>query len=119
MDTKRTDNFAWVDWLRAEREKREWSQSDLARKVGITRQTVNDYESRRRTNPDEKILVRISVVLGYPPEHLPRLAGLLPPAIHIDEDMEQIMHEVEKLTKEDQREVLAYIRMRRNLRKGK
>jgi Predicted transcriptional regulators len=47
MDTK--NDFAWVEWIVEEREKREWNQSTLARKVGITRQTVNDYESRRRT----------------------------------------------------------------------
>jgi transcriptional regulator with XRE-family HTH domain len=117
MDTK--DNFAWVEWIVAEREKREWSQSDLARKVGVTRQTINDYESRRRTNPDEKILVKISQTFGYPPEFLSRLAGQLPPALEMSEEMEQIMREVEKLPKDDQQEVLAFIRMKRNLRKSK
>jgi len=60
--------------------------------------------------------VRISAVFGYPPEYLSRLAGQLPPAINIDEEMEQILHEIAKLNKADQREVLAYIRMKRNLR---
>ena len=118
-DTKQRDHFAWVEWIIDEREKREWSQADLARKVGVTRQTINDYESRRRANPDERILVKISTVFGYPPEYLSRLAGQLPPALEIDEDMEQIMRELEKLTKTEQQEVLAFIRMKRNLRPKK
>lgn len=115
-DVKNKDTFAWVEWIIGEREKREWSQSDLARKVGVTRQTINDYESRRRTNPDEKILVKISQAFGYPPEHLPRLAGQLPPAVDISEEISQIIHEVEKLSRQDQSEVLAFIRMLNNLR---
>ena len=119
MDTKERDSFAWVEWIVEEREKREWSQADLARKVGVTRQTINDYESRRRTSPDEKILVKISQTFGYPPEFLSRLAGQLPPALEMTEDMEQIMREAEKLNKEDQQEVLAFIRMKQNRRKSK
>lgn len=119
MDTQERDSFAWVEWIIEEREKREWSQSDLARRVGVTRQTINDYESRRRTNPDEKILVKISQTFGYPPEYLSRLAGQLPPALQMSEDMEQIMREVEKLSRDDQLEVLAFIRMKANLRRKK
>lgn len=119
MDTKEKDTFAWVEWIIEEREKHEWSQADLARKVGVTRQTINDYESRRRTQPDEKILVKISSVFGYPPEYLSRLAGQLPPALNMSEDMEKIMRDVEKLPKQDQQEVLAFIRMKINLRKAK
>jgi transcriptional regulator with XRE-family HTH domain len=78
-DKMTTDNFAWVDWIISEREKRVWSQADLARKADIKRQTINGYEGRRRTNPDEKVLVKISQAFGYHPEHLPRMAGLLPP----------------------------------------
>ena len=56
-----------------------WSQSELARRAGVTRQTINDYESMRRLEPDQKILVKISQALGFPPDHLPRLVGNLPP----------------------------------------
>ena len=87
---KAPDKWAWVEWMVAEREKREWSQSDLARKADITRQTVNDYESRRRANPDEQILMRISTALGYPPVYLPRLAGIYPAEPNIDEQIEDL-----------------------------
>lgn len=90
MDTQ--NNFAWVEWIVDEREKREWSQSDLARKVGVSRQTINDYESRRRVTPDEGILSRISVEFGYPDDYLPRLAGLLPARRNEDEGQKRLDH---------------------------
>jgi len=77
--TMNKDLFQWVDWMVREREKQDLSQADLARKTGLTRTAISDYEKRQRANPSIKALVKISVALGYPPEHLPRLAGLLPP----------------------------------------
>lgn len=72
------DKFNWVEWMIEKREAKGWSQSDLAEKVGTTRQTINDYERRRRKNPDEAILSKISEVFGEADDYLPRLAGLLP-----------------------------------------
>lgn len=92
------DNFRWVEWIIGERQKREWSQADLARKVGVTRQTINDYESRRRTNPDERILVKISQAFGYHPEYLPRMAGLLPPEPEHDPWIEKTSHKLQQLS---------------------
>ncbi len=90
IDIMKVDTFAWVEWMIAERQRREWSQADLARKADVTRQTINDYESRRRANPDPRILSRISEVLGFPPEHLPRMAGLLPPSVEMNPEIKQI-----------------------------
>jgi transcriptional regulator with XRE-family HTH domain len=72
------DQFAWVEWLIKEREEQGLSQADLARKTGLTRTTISDYERRQRANPDIEALWKISTALGYPDDFLPRLAGLLP-----------------------------------------
>lgn len=72
------DKFTWVEWIVEKRETKGWSQAQLAEKVGTTRQTINDYERRRRKNPDEAILAKISEVFGEADDYLPRLAGLLP-----------------------------------------
>lgn len=96
-DKMETDSFAWVEWIIAEREKHDWSQADLARKAGIKRQTINGYESRRRTNPDEKVLVKISQALGYHPEFLPRLAGLLPPEPDKDPWIEKMNAKLQRI----------------------
>lgn len=115
-DTKK-DSFAWVEWIISEREKQGLSQAELARKAGLTRQTINDYESHRRANPDTKVLVKISKALGYPPEHLQRIVGILPPDKSTSDEIKQIIHEVEDLSKEEQQEFLSYIRWRNNQRK--
>ena len=86
------DEFAWVEWMKAERIKKQWSQTDLANEAHTTRQTINDYESKRRTKPDEKILGRISVALGYPADHLLRIARMLPPEPVKDETLYRIEH---------------------------
>ncbi len=119
IDIMKVDTFAWVEWMIAERQRREWSQADLARKADVTRQTINDYESRRRANPDPRILSRISEVLGFPPEHLPRMAGLLPPSVEMNPEIKQIIHEAQDMSKDEQQEVLTYIRYRNNQRKKK
>lgn len=76
MDTS-SEAFAWVDWMVAEREKQGMSQADLARKSKLTRTTISDYEKRIRPFPNVTALSRISEALGYPPNHLPKLAGLI------------------------------------------
>ena len=87
-----TDSFAWVEWLVAERERQSLTQSDLAKLAGLERATINGYERRRRANPDAESLAHISIALGYPPEFLPRLAKILPPAPDADPLLDQINH---------------------------
>lgn len=114
MDTKK-DQFAWVDWMIAERQKYGWSQSDLARRAKATRQTINDYEMRRRVEPDEKILARISIALSYPPDHLPRLANLLPPEPLETKLTRQITHLTNQLPTQEQEDILEFIKFRLRL----
>lgn len=87
-----TDSFAWVEWLIAEREAKGMTQADLARAANLTRTAISDYENRQRANPQTEALVKISVALGYPPEYLPRLAGILPPEPEADPVLDQISH---------------------------
>lgn len=108
------DNFG--EWLVQELEDRELSQSDLARMSGLSRGTLSNIISGARGRGPES-LSAIAKALKLPTEKIYRAAGLLPPAIKADEDMEQILHEIAKLPKDDQREVLAFIRMKNNLRK--
>jgi transcriptional regulator with XRE-family HTH domain len=113
MDT----NFS--DWLSTKMREREWSQSDLARAAGLTRQAISYYLSEKSKQPDEFALQRIAHALKLPPEQVYRAAGILPQKPDLDEEIEQIVHEAAKLPKADREEVLAYIRMKNNLRKKK
>lgn len=117
MDKMEADTFAWVDWMIAERERREWTQADLARKAGTTRQTINGYESRRRADPDVEILGNISKALGYSALHLPRLAGLIPAEAGTDSEIEDIIEALGDFSKREKQELLAYINFLKNQRK--
>ena len=55
--------------LRALREARGWSQSNLALTAGLTRTTVGDYE-RGTTSPTPETLRRLARALGVPVREL-------------------------------------------------
>jgi transcriptional regulator with XRE-family HTH domain len=119
MDKTTTDEFGWADFIVEEREKHGWSQADLARKVGSTRQTIHNYESRRRADLDIEILSRISKAFGYGSLHLPRMAGLVPGEVQTDTETDDIVEALEDFTKREKQELLAYINFLRNQRKNK
>lgn len=114
---KASANVDWVDFIIGEREKRGWSQADPAEKIGSTRQTINNYESRRRTTPDEKLLVKISLALGYSALHLPRLAGLIPDEIKTDREIDDIVQALTGFSTDEKKEILAYINFLKNQRR--
>lgn len=66
------------DWLLKELSTRKWSQADLARASGLTRQSISDYVNRRRTNPEPEALVAIAHGFKISPITIFRKAGLLP-----------------------------------------
>jgi len=106
------------DWLVVTLEGRGWTQADLARQAEVSPAAISDIISGRR-KVGKDVATSISKAFKLPPEQVFRAAGLLPPSIEINEDIETIIHEVEKLNKQDQSEILAFIRMKQNLRKKK
>jgi transcriptional regulator with XRE-family HTH domain len=119
MDTTKKDTFIWVDWIIKTRTEKGMTQADLARAAKLTRAAISDYEKRLRTKPDVNSLSRISEALGYPADFLPKLAKQFPDAMEADEETEQIIFEASKLNPQDRAEVIAFIRMKQNLRKKK
>jgi transcriptional regulator with XRE-family HTH domain len=103
-------------WLDNELKERGVSQSELARRANVTRSAVNGVLTGAR-GPGPELAKGISKAFDIPPEHVYREAGLLPPGASIDEFTEQIIHETQGMNKRDKEEVLAYIRMRKNLRR--
>lgn len=67
------------EWLLAEIQFRGLSQSELARKAGLSRQAISDYINRKRSRPDEEALKKIAKGLKLPIETVYRAAGILPP----------------------------------------
>jgi transcriptional regulator with XRE-family HTH domain len=112
------DKVDFAGWLELRLEEQGISQAELARRAGVTRAAINSILTGAR-GPGVELCKGIARALKLPPEQVYRAAGLLPAAVKIDEDIEQILHEVEKLPKADKEEILAFIRMKNNLRKKK
>ena len=55
--------------LRVLRAERNWSQSELARRLGVSRQTVNAIE-RRKYDPSLPLAFKIARVFDHPIEHI-------------------------------------------------
>jgi DNA-binding XRE family transcriptional regulator len=81
----------------------------------LSRTAISDVITGK-ANPGYTLCASIGNALEMPAESVFRVAGLLPENPDIDEERELILHEVAKLTKDDQEEVLAFIQMKRNLR---
>lgn len=71
------DKVNFGDWLKIEREKREWSQSDLARYSGLHRQIINKTESGA-SEPALKTFISLAQAFKISPITIFRIAGLLP-----------------------------------------
>lgn len=71
------DKVNFGDWLKLEREKRDWSQSDLARFSGLHRQIINKTESGV-SEPALKTFIALAQAFKISPITIFRIAGLLP-----------------------------------------
>jgi transcriptional regulator with XRE-family HTH domain len=109
-------NFA--EWLNNEMKTRNMNQVELAQKSGVTTAQISRILSGQR-GAEGKTLVAIAKGLRLPAEQVFRKAGLLPPATKSDEETERIIYETADLTEQEKQEVLAFINMKRNLRKRK
>lgn len=105
-------------WLVTELESRDISQSELARQAGISRGTLSNIISGARGRGPDTLLA-IARALKIPPEQVYREAGILPARPDINETQEKIIYELQNLNDQDQQEILAFIRMKNNLRKKK
>lgn len=111
-------NIDFGNWIVREIGERNMSQADLARLAGVTRTAISDVVNGRR-NPGSDLAQGIAKAFSIPPEEVFRIAGLLPPKPGLDDEVERIVHEVSSMSDQDKAEVLAYIRMKKNIRKKK
>jgi len=109
-------NKTFPQWILNQLENREWSRAELARRAGLSRTAISDVITGK-ANAGYTLCVSVANALELPQESTLRAAGLLPSDPDIDEEIEQILYDVAKLSKSDQEEVLAFIRMKNELRK--
>ncbi len=85
-------------WLEKQRTDRDWSQSELSRVAGVSRQVISDYEGYKRKYFDEDILNKLARAFKLPPELVFRAAGLMDPAIESDTWVEEMNHKIKLLS---------------------
>ena len=85
------DNFG--AWLLQELERREMSQSELSRVSGLSRGTLSNLISGTRGRGPDSIEA-IARAFKMPPEHVFRMAGLLPQKADTDEWVEEMNHKM-------------------------
>jgi transcriptional regulator with XRE-family HTH domain len=105
----------FADWLTQELNQRDMSPADLARAMRKDQGIISRL-LRGERNPNPETLTAIARALRLPPETVFRAAGLLPPVSEVDELKADIIDLTAQMSREEQREVLEYLRMKRRLR---
>jgi len=109
-----SDRLDFSHWLQIEREKRGWSQNELANRANIGRAIINKTESGSN-DPAPKTLQALARAFGYPVEALYRIAGYLPVVPNNDPLIEEGIFILKQLEGEDKEEALRYLRLRREV----
>lgn len=98
-------------WLTSEMKKQRLSQGALARAIEMSRPFVTRVVNGDN-DPSVDFCIRAAQALGEAPEKVLRLAGILPPAQEGD-TLQELLDLARSLSPEDQKDVLQYIRFRR------
>lgn len=109
------DKLTFGQWLQFEREKREWTQSDLARKSDKDRAVINKIESGGAM-PAVETYLALADALELSPIVLFRAAGLLPPSTEEKVTLEDWQYLLSQLPSRDQEEMrqIAVMKIERN-----
>ena len=104
----------FAEWLNAELDNRDWSQSDLARAAGLGRGTISNVLNNVR-QPGTEICTGIAAAFNLPPEFVFRKAGLLPPKKDEDPGFEEWKILLDNLDETDRQELLEFARLKLKL----
>ena len=104
-----TIEIDFVDWLNGELIKKDWNPAMLAKKGGLDSGVLSRILNRER-NPGTSSLTSIAEALGYPPEFVFRMAGILPPEKEKDPSDEELLYLFQKLTDQEKEIIRAQVR---------
>lgn len=88
-----------------------WTQSELAKKSGLSRTAINDVVNRK-TRGGYKYALAIAEAAGRPVEEALQAAGLMdiPPAL--DEKWQELVHLYNSMSSENRDDTIDYARMK-------
>lgn len=104
------------EWVRKERNNRDWSQADLARASGLYRSLINNIENGVSESAP-KTLSALARAFGYEPQYLFELADLLPPKTELSPIKQKILKLTEDLPESDVEFILTLLEQRRDFYK--
>jgi transcriptional regulator with XRE-family HTH domain len=85
-----------MNWLNKELDIRGWGYNELARRAGLSSGGVSHVMTGRQ-NPGYEFCIKVARAMGERPEHILRLAGLLPslpPEVEEEQEAIQILREL-------------------------
>jgi len=89
-------NEDFPDWLKRQFSRRDWTQADAARAIGVSSGRVSEWVNGKRP-PSVESLERIADALHIDVETVLRKAGHLPEVETVDEFAEEIMGLVKRI----------------------
>lgn len=104
-------------WLLEELERRDWSQSDLSRKSGLSRSTISNLISGNR-GLGKDVALALSDAFGLPLTDVIAAAGDIPAQIESGL-VRRIDHLANQMDEAEQKDLIEYIMLRLRLKKGK
>lgn len=102
-------------WLKLKMEDRNLGIRELARRTGVSHPTISEVLNGKP--PSLVTAIVLAKLFDETPETILRISGLLPPISNVDEFRELLLKETAGMSIEEQREMLAYISMKKLLKK--
>lgn len=107
----------FIEWLTPIMDEKGITAADIARTKLVTDSAISLLFSMKTKSVTVEMCRAISKATDTPLPTVYRAAGILPPVPESNELSEQIIYETNDLTTREKEEVLAYIQLRKNLRK--
>lgn len=102
--------MSFQDWLTSELKARDWTQSELSRRSGVTRGAISNVLKNREPGPD--LCRGIANAFHLPPEDVFRIAGLLPPKPGDDLKVKELNQLVQKMDENNKDELIRIARLK-------
>ena len=99
------------EWLETEMKDRRFSQGKLARTIGVTQPFIS-LLLKGEKKPSADFCVKLAEVFELTPEHVMRIAGILPAVVGNNATLQELIDIAKQLPEHEQEELLKYAKFR-------
>lgn len=104
-----------ADFLQKKMDEREWTQSDLSRVSGLSRQVINYLMTEKSKEPTKDTVEKLAKAFKIKKDIIYQVLGVVSADPNQDPMIEAIIYETSELPRDEQQEVLEYVRLRKKL----